>query len=57
MQLPDGVAFVTPEWVSGCLAQEKRLVEAAHLIDLARMLLLANLQVGVKVESIPTWLW
>lgn len=54
MQLPDGVAFVTPEWVSSCLAQGKRLSEAAHLIDLARMLLLANLQVGLRLITTAT---
>ena len=54
MQLPDGVAFVTPEWVSSCLAQGKRLPEAAHLIDLARMLLLANLQVGLRLITTAT---
>ena len=54
VQLPDGAAFVTPEWVSSCLAQGKRLLEAAHLIDLARMLLLAKLQVGLTLISTAT---
>jgi len=43
--LPGGVHFVTPNWVSDCLAHAKLLPESSYLIDLARMDLLAKLQV------------
>lgn len=47
--MPEGVHFVTPNWVSDCLAHAKLLPEGSYLIDLARMDLLAKLQVGTSL--------
>ena len=54
--LPEGMHFVTPDWVSGCLAQGRLLSEHAHLISIARMVMLARLQVSNPLaDSCPAW--
>ena len=54
--LPEGMHFVTPDWVSGCLAQGRLLLEHAYLISIARMVMLARLQVGTPLaDSRPAW--
>ena len=49
--LPEAMHFVTPEWVSGCLAQGKLLSEHSHLISIARMVMLARLQVSAPLAG------
>ena len=51
--LPEAMHFVTPEWVSSCLAQGKLVSEHAHLISIARMVMLARLQVSALLCDSP----
>ena len=51
--LPEGMHFVTPEWVSSCLAQGRLLSEHAYLISIARMVMLARLQVRAPLAASP----
>ena len=54
--LPEGMHFVTPDWVSGCLAQGRLLAEHTHLISIARMVMLARLQVSTPLADVrPAW--